>query len=137
MLPHQGNMTKQMTHICKILLVKGDLTQIARFCHASACIEKIMQVDVRFAPQDGGVYGFGPAVLEASNALTCTCTMVLSLQKVYWQVMEVLPQELAERMELRPAVLQAGKATCVLAARARRCCINVQLMDVLDLQLSL
>lgn len=53
------------------------------------------------------------------------------------QVMEVLPGELADRMDLHPAVLEAGKATCVLAARARRYHINIQLMDVLDLQLSL
>ena len=51
--------------------------------------------------------------------------------------MEVLPQELADRLELRTAVLEAGKATCVLAARERRCRMNVQLMDILDLQLSL
>lgn len=53
------------------------------------------------------------------------------------QVVEVLPADVAERMELQPAVLQAGKATCVLAARSRHCLINVQLMDVLDLQLSM
>ncbi|KAA6421082.1 MAG: serine threonine kinase [Trebouxia sp. A1-2] len=53
------------------------------------------------------------------------------------KVMEVLPGELAERMDLHPAVLQPGKATCVLAARSRRCLMNIQLMDVLDLQLSL
>jgi len=51
--------------------------------------------------------------------------------------MEVLLGELAERMDLHPAVLQPGKATCELAARSRRCLINIQLMDVLDLQLSL
>ena len=51
--------------------------------------------------------------------------------------MEVLPQELADRLELRTAVLEAGKATCMLAARERRCRMNVQLMDILDLQLSL
>ena len=53
------------------------------------------------------------------------------------QVVEVLPAELAERMELQAAGLEAGKATCVLAARSQRCLINVQLLDVLDLQLSL
>ncbi|DBA84440.1 TPA: hypothetical protein ACH3X1_006072 [Trebouxia sp. C0004] len=53
------------------------------------------------------------------------------------KVIEVLPGELAERIDLHPAVLQPGKATCVMAARSRRCLINIQLMDVLDLQLSL
>lgn len=53
------------------------------------------------------------------------------------QVMEVVPGELAERLQLNAAELEAGKATCVLAAHYRRCLINIQLMDVLDLQLSL
>ena len=51
--------------------------------------------------------------------------------------MHILPGELADRMELQPAVLEPGKATCVLAARSCHCRINVQLMDVMDLQLSL
>ena len=44
-------------------------------------------------------------------------------------MMEVLPGELAERLDLHPAFLQPGKATCVLAARSRRCLMNIQLMD--------
>ena len=51
--------------------------------------------------------------------------------------MEVVPGELAERIQLTEPELEAGKATCVLAARCRRCSINIQLLDVLDLQLSL
>ena len=51
--------------------------------------------------------------------------------------MEVVPGELAERLQLSTTELEAGKATCVLAAHYRRCLINIQLMDVLELQLSL
>lgn len=53
------------------------------------------------------------------------------------QVMEVQPAELAERMDYHDSPLEAGKATLLLAARYRRCLVNIQLMDVLDLQLSL
>lgn len=53
------------------------------------------------------------------------------------QVMEVQPAELAERMNYHDAPLEAGKATCLLAAHYRRCIVNIQLMDVLNLQLSL
>lgn len=55
----------------------------------------------------------------------------------YSQVMEVQPAELAEHMELQSRTLEPGKATCVLSAQYQRCCLNIQLMDVLDLQLSL
>lgn len=55
----------------------------------------------------------------------------------YIQVMEVQPAALAERMELQSRTLEPGKATCVLSAQYLRCCLNIQLMDVLDLQLSL
>ena len=60
-----------------------------------------------------------------------------SVMLLLLQVVEVLPAELAERMELQAAGLEAGKATCVLATHSKRCFMNVQLMDVLDLQLSL
>ena len=63
------------------------------------------------------------------------CAHAMSL--LLLRVVEVLPSELAERMELQAAGLEAGKATCVWAAHSQRCLINVQLMDVLDLQLSL
>lgn len=53
------------------------------------------------------------------------------------QVMEVQPAELAERMELQSKTLEPGKATCVLSAHYLRCALEIQLMDVLDLQLSL
>jgi len=53
------------------------------------------------------------------------------------QVMEVHPAELAERMELQSKTLEPGKATCVLSAQYLRCHLNIQLMDVMDLQLSL
>lgn len=55
----------------------------------------------------------------------------------YIQVMEVQPAELAERMDMQSRTLEPGKATCVLSAQYLRCCLNIQLMDVLDLQLSL
>ena len=51
--------------------------------------------------------------------------------------MEVQPAELAERMELQSKTLEPGKATCIVSAHYLRCSLNVQLMDVLDLQLSL
>ena len=51
--------------------------------------------------------------------------------------MEVQPAELAGRMDYHNSPLEAGKATLLLAARYRRCLVNIQLMDVLDLQLSL
>ena len=53
------------------------------------------------------------------------------------QVMEVLPAELAERVALQSKTLEPGKATCVLPAHYLRCNLSIQLMDVLDLQLSL
>ena len=53
------------------------------------------------------------------------------------QVMEVQVADLAERMSLRDNALEQGKAVCVMAAQYRRCAITIQLMDVLDLQLSL
>lgn len=53
------------------------------------------------------------------------------------QVVEVLPAELAKKMELQTAGLMAGKATCVSATCSQPCLINVQLMGMLDLQLSL
>ena len=53
------------------------------------------------------------------------------------QVMEVQPAELSERREYHTSPLEPGKASCLLAACYRRCMVNIQLMDVLDLQLSL
>ena len=51
--------------------------------------------------------------------------------------MEVQVAELAERMSLHSNTLEPGKAVCVLAAQYRRCSMSIQLMDVLNLQLSL
>ena len=51
--------------------------------------------------------------------------------------MEVQVAELAERMQLHSNSLEPGKAVCVLAAKYRRCSMDIRLMDVLDLQLSL
>ena len=51
--------------------------------------------------------------------------------------MEVQVAELAERMQLHSNALEPGKAVCVMAARFLRCSMTIQLMDVLDLQLSL
>ena len=53
------------------------------------------------------------------------------------QVMEVQVGELAERMQVHSAALEAGKAVCTMAAHYRRCSLNIRLMDVLHLQLSL
>ena len=51
--------------------------------------------------------------------------------------MEVQVAELAERMQLHSNALEPGKAVCILLAHYRRCSMTIQLMDVLDLQLSL
>ncbi|DBA68431.1 TPA: hypothetical protein ACH3X2_013731 [Trebouxia sp. C0005] len=53
------------------------------------------------------------------------------------KVMEVQPADLAERIQLQSKTLEPGKATCVLSAHYLRCSLSIQLMDVLDLQLSL
>ena len=76
---------------------------------------------------------------SATYVVDCHCqTRMLWLQgSAYMQVMEVQPAVLAERMGHHSTSLEPGKATCLLAARYRRCLVNIQLMDVLDLQLSL
>ena len=51
--------------------------------------------------------------------------------------MEVQVADLAERMMLHKDALEPGKAVCVMPAQYRRCSLNIQLVDVLDLQLSL
>ena len=51
--------------------------------------------------------------------------------------MEVQVSELAERMSLHNNTLEPGKAVCGMAAQYCLCCMDIQLTDVLDLQLSL